>query len=71
MWIYILILCTVYIIFRMARQIIGNRGHLTEEDIREYKYRRRSLSEPAQRRITNHVGVCDKCRERFTQLMNE
>ncbi len=70
MWM-ILVALAAYGVFRISREIIGDQGHLTDEDIREYKYKRRSLSENFQRRITNHIGVCDQCRDRFTDVMNE
>ena len=68
---YLLVTLAVYGVFRISREIIGNRVHLTEEEISEYKYKRRSLSESFQRRITNHIGTCEECREQFTKVMNE
>lgn len=68
---YLLIILVAYGVFRISREIIGNRTHLTDEEIREYKNRRRSLSESSQRRITSHIGTCEECRERFTGIMNE
>ena len=68
---YILVTLAVYGVFRISREIIGNRVHLMEEEIRDYKYKRRSLSESFQRKITNHIGTCEECREQFTKIMNE
>ena len=68
---YLLITLAAYGVFRISREIISNRAHLTDEEIREYKNKRRSLSESSQRRITNHIGTCEECRERFTGIMNE
>jgi len=68
---YLLVTLAVYVVFRISREIIGNRAHLMKEEIRDYKYKRRSLSESFQRRITNHIGTCEECREQFTRIMNE
>ena len=68
---YLLVTLAVYGVYRISREIIGNRAHLKEEEIRDYKYKRRSLSESFQRRITNHIGTCEECREQFTRIMNE
>ena len=68
---YILVTLAVYGVFRISREIIGNRAHLMEEEIRDYKYKRRSLSESFQRKITNHIGTCEECRQQFTKIMNE
>jgi len=65
----LLALLTAYGVFRVTRKIIGQTGHLTDEDILEYKYRRRSLSESYQKRITNHIGRCEECRKRFTDML--
>lgn len=70
MIIAILVFVSFYGVIRISRQIMGNASHLTEDDILEYKYRRRSLSESFQRRITNHIGTCDDCRKKFTEIMN-
>jgi len=68
---YLLVTLAVYGVFRISREIIGNRVHLMEEEIRDYKYKRRSLSESFQRKITNHIGTCEECREQFKKIMNE
>ena len=68
---YLLVTLAVYGVYHISREIIGNRAHLMEEEIRDYKYKRRSLSESFQRRITNHIGTCEECREQFTKIMNE
>jgi hypothetical protein len=68
---YLLVTLAVYGVYRISREIIGSRAHLKEEEIRDYKYKRRSLSESFQRRITNHIGTCEECREQFTKIMSE
>lgn len=68
----ILIVIGLYSIYKIAREIIGNRKHLTDREILDYKYYRRSLSTSKQQRVTNHIGVCDICKDRFTELyMND
>ncbi len=70
MLIELLFVIAIYGVYKIAREIMGNNKHLSDAEIKEYKYKRRSLSESAQRRITNHIGTCDECRERFTSIMN-
>lgn len=67
---YLIIGSALYGFVKILNEILQNRKHLSEDDVLEYKYRRRSLSETAQRRITNHVGICESCRDKFTQIMN-
>lgn len=65
----ILLLVAAYGAFKIIREIVGNTSHLTDEEIENYKYHRRSLSSAKQRRVTNHIGICDECSKRFTDAM--
>lgn len=65
----ILIIIGLYAIYKIAREIIGNTKHLSDSEIKEYKYRRRSLSESKQKRVTDHIGTCEQCKERFMDLL--
>ena len=67
----LLILIGIYGIYKIVKEILGDNKHLLESEIREYKSKRRTLSETKQRRVTNHVGICDECRERFSEIMKE
>ena len=69
MWTKIVVLSAVYGIYKIAKEILGNRRHLTDQEIRKYKHHRRSLSSAEQRRVTNHIGTCDDCRTRFTDVL--
>lgn len=68
---YLIIGSALYGFIKIFSEILQNRKHLSDDEISEYKYRRRSLSETNQRRITNHIGTCESCRERFTEKMNQ
>ena len=48
----------------VIRQIIGNQKHLDEETIRNFMLKR--LSERDRRRVTTHLGICERCQDIFT-----
>jgi len=66
----ILLLIALYGVYKIAKEIVVNSTHLTDKEIREFKGKRRSLSHTKQGRITNHIGTCEKCRNKFTKIMN-
>ena len=57
------------IIFRMGRQLIAGTRCIEEETLIEFwNGRLRKKSEENYRRVVNHLGSCEQCRDRLDDI---
>lgn len=57
------------IVFRIARQILANMRHVDQETLVEFwNGRLRKNSESSYRRVVNHLGTCQECRDRLDDI---
>ena len=64
----ILALILAFVSFKIILKIIGQRKHLSDEDLRSLS--RISHRDESYNRIISHIGQCERCRNRMDDLQH-
>lgn len=57
------------IIYYIGKEIFGTFQHLTDEELLDFWAGRTKIEDPAeQRRCSQHLGSCERCRERLDEI---
>ncbi len=67
----ILILISIYGIYRIVREIINQRKCPHERDLREVVLGIEKKSSARYDRVIRHIGICEKCQERAREIGSE
>lgn len=67
---YIIAACILAaIVFRIGRQLLATLRHVDQETLIEFwNGRLRRQSEESYRRVVNHLGTCQECRDRLDDI---
>lgn len=62
----ILIIVSIFGVIGVLRQILNNQKHLDDKTLRNFLLKR--LSDKEKRRVTSHLGICEKCQEKLHEF---
>lgn len=68
----IVLVVALAIIYYIGKEVIGAFRHLSDEELQDYWAGRTKKADPkAYRRCSEHLGSCDRCRDRLDEIRNE
>ena len=66
----LLVVVSLFIIYRIGREVFASRRHLTEEELLDYHQGRLAAEDRAAfRRVSAHLADCEACRDRFDEIV--
>lgn len=65
----IVLVVAIAIIYYIGREVVGSFRHMTDGQLADYWAGRTKQQDPkAHRRYSEHLGSCDKCRDRLDEV---
>lgn len=68
----IVLVVALAIIYYIGKEVVGAFRHLSDEDLQDFwAGRTKKDDSKAYRRFSEHLGSCDRCRDRLDEIRDE